>query len=118
MSGGAPVTVPATAVPAVVVRNLTVSYPGRPGPVTAVQGLDFTIAAGESYGLVGESGSGKSTAAMTLTRYLPPGTGISATELSVAGVPVLGLDAPALRRFRVDDRDRVRHGGFLLTTTW
>ena len=96
--GGA--AAPGAAVPATVVRNLRVSYPGRLGPVTAVHDLDFTIAAGESYGLVGESGSGKSTAAMALTRYLPAGTGISAAELSVAGVPVLELDAPALRRFR------------------
>jgi peptide/nickel transport system ATP-binding protein len=86
--------------PAVLVRGLTVSYRSRSGPVTAVRDLDLTIAPGESYGLVGESGSGKSTAAMTLTRYLPPGTGITAAELSVAGIPVLGLDSPALRRFR------------------
>ena len=89
-----------SASPAVLVRGLTVSYRGRSGPVVAVRDLDLSISAGESYGLVGESGSGKSTAAMTLTRYLPPGTGISAAELSVDGVPVLDLDAPALRRFR------------------
>jgi peptide/nickel transport system ATP-binding protein len=88
------------AAPEVVVRNLTVRYPGRSGPVTAVRDLDLTIAAGESYGLVGESGSGKSTAAMTLTRYLPSGTEVTAAELSVSGVSVLELDAPALRRFR------------------
>jgi peptide/nickel transport system ATP-binding protein len=89
-----------SASPTVLVRGLTVSYRGRSGPVAAVRDLDLSVAAGESYGLVGESGSGKSTAAMTLTRYLPPGTGIFAAELSVAGVPVLDLDAPALRRFR------------------
>jgi peptide/nickel transport system ATP-binding protein len=68
--------------------------------VPAVRGLSFAIGAGESYGLVGESGSGKSTAAMALTRYLPAGTEISATELSVAGTSVLGLDAAELRTFR------------------
>ncbi|MBV9796137.1 MAG: ABC transporter ATP-binding protein [Actinobacteria bacterium] len=89
-----------TDAPAVQVRGLVVSYRGRSGPVTAVRDLDLTIAPGESYGLVGESGSGKSTAAMTLTRYLPPGTGVTAAELSVAGTGVLALDTPALRRFR------------------
>jgi len=87
---------------AVQVADLTVSYRARQRTVPAVRGLSLTIGAGESYGLVGESGSGKSTAAMTLTRYLPNRTAVSATELSVAGIPVLGLDAPALRAFRAD----------------
>ena len=82
------------------VAGLTVSYRVRQRTVPAVRGLSLAIGAGESYGLVGESGSGKSTAAMTLTRYLPAGTEVSAAELSVAGTEVLGLDATALRAFR------------------
>ena len=82
------------------VRDLTVSYRTRRGIVPALRGLSLSVAAGESYGLVGESGSGKSTAAMALTRYLPPGTEVTAAELSVAGTGVLGLDAAALRSFR------------------
>jgi peptide/nickel transport system ATP-binding protein len=87
---------------AVQVADLTVSYRARQRTVPAVRGLSLTIGAGESYGLVGESGSGKSTAAMTLTRYLPNRTEVSATELSVADTAVLGLDASALRAFRAD----------------
>jgi peptide/nickel transport system ATP-binding protein len=86
--------------PLVSVRDLTVSYRTRQRTVPAVRGLSLAIAAGESYGLVGESGSGKSTAAMALTRYLPPGTEVTAAELSVAGTGVLGLDPVALRSFR------------------
>jgi peptide/nickel transport system ATP-binding protein len=82
------------------VRDLTVSYRTRQGIVPALRGLSLSVAAGESYGLVGESGSGKSTAAMALTRYLPPGTEVTAAELTVAGTGVLGLDAAALRSFR------------------
>jgi peptide/nickel transport system ATP-binding protein len=82
------------------VADLSVSYRTRQGMVPAVRGLSLSVAAGESYGLVGESGSGKSTAAMALTRYLPPGTEVTAAELSVAGIDVLGLDAAALRAFR------------------
>ncbi|WP_375388127.1 ATP-binding cassette domain-containing protein [uncultured Amnibacterium sp.] len=85
---------------AVRVRDLRVAYPTRSGPVAAVRGVSFEIAQGESYGLVGESGSGKTTAAMSLTRYLPDRTEIAATALEVGGVDVLGLDAGALRRFR------------------
>ena len=90
------------------VRDLTVSYRTASRStghrlVPAVRGLSLSVAAGESYGLVGESGSGKSTAAMALTRYLPAGTEVTAAELSVAGISVLGLDAAALRTFRASN---------------
>jgi peptide/nickel transport system ATP-binding protein len=90
----------AVGAPVVRVAGLTVSYRVRQRVVPAVRGLSLSIGARESYGLVGESGSGKSTAAMALTRYLPAGAEISATELSVAGTSVLGLNATALRAFR------------------
>jgi peptide/nickel transport system ATP-binding protein len=90
----------AVAAPVVEVADLTVSYRARRAAVTAVRRLSLDIGAAESYGLVGESGSGKSTAAMTLTRYLPPGTEVTAAQLSVAGVPVLGLNPAPLRAFR------------------
>jgi oligopeptide/dipeptide ABC transporter ATP-binding protein len=39
--------------------------------VKAVDGLSFSLAAGESLGIIGESGSGKSMTAMSLMRLLP-----------------------------------------------
>lgn len=49
------------------VRGLRVGYQG----VEAVQGLDFSLAAGETLALVGESGCGKSTTALALMGLLP-----------------------------------------------
>ncbi|MFE9063907.1 dipeptide ABC transporter ATP-binding protein [Streptomyces violaceusniger] len=59
------------------VRGLTVTYPGalaRP-PLRAVDGVDFAIAPGESFGLVGESGSGKSTISRVLLGLQRAGSG-------------------------------------------
>jgi peptide/nickel transport system ATP-binding protein len=46
------------------------------GHLQAVDGVDLSIAPGQSIGLVGESGSGKSTLARLITRLLEPTGGI------------------------------------------
>ncbi|MEV6130706.1 ABC transporter ATP-binding protein [Streptomyces violaceusniger] len=58
-------------------RGLTVTYPGALGrpPLRAVDGVDFAIAPGESFGLVGESGSGKSTISRVLLGLQRAGSG-------------------------------------------
>ncbi|GAB7104261.1 dipeptide ABC transporter ATP-binding protein [Streptomyces phaeofaciens JCM 4814] len=66
--------------PLLVVEGLTKHFPvkgGFPirrtvGQVQAVDGIDLTVAVGESFGLVGESGCGKSTTGRLITRLLEP----------------------------------------------
>ncbi|MGW2230959.1 dipeptide ABC transporter ATP-binding protein [Streptomyces formicae] len=82
------------------VRDLTVSFTGARGPVTAAEGISFDLARGEVLGLVGESGSGKSTvglAAMGL--HDPSRTTVSGT-VEVVGTDVVGAAEAELKALR------------------
>ena len=67
--------------PMLEIVNLSKSFPvhnkfgRRTGEVKAVDGVSFTIARGEVYGLAGESGSGKSTIARTIMGLSAPTAG-------------------------------------------
>jgi peptide/nickel transport system ATP-binding protein len=54
------------------VRDLTVQFATAEGPVAALNGVDFSVAAGEVMTILGESGSGKSVTLRALMRLLPP----------------------------------------------
>jgi peptide/nickel transport system ATP-binding protein len=48
------------------VEDLTVNFYTEEGVVTAVDGLSYSVAAGEKFGVVGESGAGKSVTALSV----------------------------------------------------
>ena len=54
------------------VENLGTWFYTRQGIVKAVDGVDFSVAAGETLAIVGESGCGKSTAARMIVRLIEP----------------------------------------------
>ena len=81
------------------VRNLVKKFPLRGGfEVSAVNGVSFSIAPGESVGLVGESGSGKSTLGMLITRL----TSVSSGQILFAGDDITQLPEAKMRRLRSD----------------
>ncbi|MGE0726069.1 MAG: ABC transporter ATP-binding protein [Alphaproteobacteria bacterium] len=67
----------------------------------AVDGVGFTVGAGETLGIVGESGSGKSLTALAMLRLVPSPPGrIAAGRVRFDGTDLLTLDEGAMERVR------------------
>lgn len=85
------------------VKNLSMHFPINSGflrrgtsVVKAVRDVNFSLEAGDSYGIVGESGSGKTTLARVAMRLLDPTSG----EISFDGKNLAAMQGEELRQMR------------------
>ncbi|MEU7369631.1 ABC transporter ATP-binding protein [Streptomyces hygroscopicus] len=85
--------------PLVEVEDLQIELITDRGVVRAVDGVGFTIGAGETVTIIGESGSGKSTTAMGLLRLLPEGLAVLSGTARISGADVIA-DPEAAGRIR------------------
>ena len=72
--------------PLLEVRELHTEFRTGAGLVRAVDGISYTVEAGETVAIVGESGSGKSVSALSVLRLIPDPPGrITGGEIRFAG---------------------------------
>jgi oligopeptide/dipeptide ABC transporter ATP-binding protein len=91
-----------TAGPLLDVRGLSTHYVSSRGTrvTRAVDGVSFTLDAGETLGIVGESGCGKTTLALSLLRILPPAARNVGGEIRFEGEDLLTKSASDMRKIR------------------
>ncbi|HEV8615547.1 MAG TPA: ABC transporter ATP-binding protein [Methylomirabilota bacterium] len=82
------------------VRDLAVDFVTDEGRVQAVDGVSFSVRAGEILGVVGESGSGKSVTALSILRLIRPPGRIVRGEIRFEGADLLALSEEQMRAVR------------------
>ncbi len=92
-----------TSQPLLDVRDLRTSFFTEDGEVKAVDGVSFSIRAGETLGIVGESGCGKSVTALSIMQLLSPPGRIVDGEIRLRGEDLLQRSEPEIRRMRGKD---------------
>ncbi|WP_338896268.1 ABC transporter ATP-binding protein [Streptomyces sp. TG1A-60] len=87
--------------PLLEVRDLHIEFHTRDGVAKAVNGVNYTVRAGETLAVLGESGSGKSVTAQAIMGILdmPPGR-ITQGEILFMGQDMLKMAAEERRRLR------------------
>jgi len=90
--------------PILSVRDLSIDYRTRRGPVHAVRDVSFDMEKGETVAIIGESGSGKTTLAISLIRLSPRSASITKGQILFTGdsgtVDIRTLPEDELRQFR------------------
>ncbi|UNO40105.1 ABC transporter ATP-binding protein [Streptomyces sp. MST-110588] len=87
--------------PLLQVRDLHVEFHTRDGVVKAVNGVNYSVAAGETLAVLGESGSGKSVTAQAIMGILDmPPAKIPQGEILFRGQDMLKMSAEQRRKIR------------------
>jgi oligopeptide/dipeptide ABC transporter ATP-binding protein len=90
--------------PLLEVRGLHTEFHTGAGVVRAVDGISYTVKAGETVAVVGESGSGKSVGALSILRLIPDPPGrIVAGEILFDGRDLRSLSEEEMREVRGRD---------------
>src|SRR5882672_10136890 len=90
--------------PLLEVRGLHTEFRTGAGLVRAVDGVSYTVEAGETVAVVGESGSGKSVGALSILRLIPDPPGrITAGEIIFDGRDLRRLSEAEMRQIRGRD---------------
>lgn len=90
-----------TAVPALEVRNLTITVALRDGrDATVVDDVSFRVERGGTLGIVGESGSGKSMTSLAVMGLLPRAAHVRSGEVILHGTDLLKLSPRQMQRVR------------------
>jgi oligopeptide/dipeptide ABC transporter ATP-binding protein len=84
------------------VSDLRTHYVGFGGTrvVKAVDGVSFSVEAGETFGLVGESGCGKTTTCHTIVRLLPPSARIVSGSIELESEDLVKKSQGEMRLIR------------------
>ena len=86
------------------VRDLSIDYRTRRGPVHAVRHVSFDVEKGETIAIIGESGSGKTTLAISLIRLSPRSARITSGQILYTSdretVDIRTMPDDELRQFR------------------
>ncbi len=98
------VAAPSAGRPLLDVRDLRTYFHVMDGVVKAVDGVSFSIMAGETLGIVGESGCGKSVTSLSIMRLLDmPPAEIPSGEILFEGRDLLTMPDEEMRKVRGND---------------
>ncbi|CUH82218.1 ABC transporter [Tropicibacter naphthalenivorans] len=86
--------------PALTVMDPKTHFRTERGPVTAVDGVSFTLAKGEILGVVGESGCGKSATAQSILRLFDESYTTHEGQVWFEGQDLLSLPADEMHNVR------------------
>lgn len=88
--------------PTLRVRDLSIEFVRRAGPLRVVDGVSLDVWPGEIVGIIGESGSGKTLTSLSVLRMLPRGARVVSGSLDLGGRSLLDLGDREMRALRGD----------------